>query len=85
MLNSTFNFRQSLNLKNSIFDVNKKTKLEEQTIKELDDNLIILDQIVKIYDQKIKEEDKIIIVEGEKENLEDNPVVRRKKKKRNIC
>jgi len=82
MLNSTFNFRQSLNLKNSIFDVNKKkTKLEEQTIKELDDNLIILDQIVKIYDQKIKEEDKIIIVEGEKENLEDNPVVRRKKEK----
>jgi len=55
--------------------------LEEQTIKELDDNLIILDQIVKIYDQKIKEEDKIIIVEGEKENLEDNPVVRRKKEK----
>jgi len=55
--------------------------LEEQTIKELDDNLIILDQIVKIYDQKIKEEDKIIIVEGEKENLEDNPVVRRKKRK----
>jgi len=54
MLNSTFNFRQSLNLKNSIFDVNKKTKLEEQTIKELDDNLIILDQIVKIYDQKNK-------------------------------
>jgi len=31
--------------------------------------------------KKIKEEDKIIIVEGEKENLEDNPVVRRKKEK----
>jgi len=32
----------------------KKTKLEEKSLKELDDNLIIIDQIVKIYDQKNK-------------------------------